>query len=189
MNTIFTIVSGPSGSGKGTVLAEVLRIDPSYCIVVSHTTRPMRTGEVHGKEYHFVSKEQFMEIANADGFLEYAKYNGNWYGTSLASLEEATSLCDGKVILEIECKGAAQLRRNFDGRVFSVFIKATPEVLRERLRRRGRDSEAQIAQRVRISYDELRRELEYDCVIDNNGTVEDSAQSLIDAIRKRKRNW
>ena len=109
MKGIPVIISGPSGSGKGTVVAELLRQDESFALSVSATTRPPRPGEVHGTHYYFISKPDFEEKIAAGDMLEYASYVGNYYGTPRSETDKR--LLEGtNVILEIEVQGALQVK-------------------------------------------------------------------------------
>ena len=142
------VVAAPSGTGKTTVCRRLVDADPALEFSVSHTTREPREGEHEGDDYHFVSGERFKVLVAEKAFLEWAEYNGNLYGTSQVSID--APLDQGHdVILEIEIKGATQVReRRADAR-FIFLLPPSMEVLAARLRGRGTDSEETIARRLR----------------------------------------
>ena len=116
------VVSGPSGSGKGTILGEILK-SPDYVYSVSATTRQPRQGEIDGRHYFFMQKTEFEERILQNGFIEYAEYNGNYYGTPVDFVN--ANLKNGKnVILEIEVQGAMQIKKTIPD---ALFIFMTPE--------------------------------------------------------------
>ncbi|MGN0582250.1 MAG: guanylate kinase [Oscillospiraceae bacterium] len=177
---ILIVVSAPSGCGKGTILAEVLK-DEKFYYSVSATTRSPRPGETDGVSYHFLGKEQFEELIRTDGMLEYAEYCGNYYGTPRDKVLEKIN--EGKnVILEIEVQGAMQIREKCPEAVF-VFI-APPSVaeLRNRLEKRGTETPEVINQRVSEAAQEISCAYRYDYVVVNN-ILEDAVNDFISVIR------
>ena len=177
---ILIVVSAPSGCGKGTILAEVMK-DEKFYYSVSATTRSPRPGETDGVNYHFLGREQFEELIKTGGMLEYAEYCGNYYGTPRDKVLEKIN--EGKnVILEIEVQGAMQIREKCPEAVF-VFI-APPSVaeLRNRLEKRGTETPEVINQRVSEAAHEISFAYRYDYVVVNN-ILEDAVNDFISVIR------
>jgi guanylate kinase len=162
------VVSGPSGSGKSSVTrAAVQRAGPQVVLSVSATTRAPRPGEQDGRDYFFVSLDAFRAERDAGKFLEWAEYNGNYYGTPAQPVYQA--LAEGKTVLvEIEVNGALLVRRHAPSALF-LFIK-TPSfrVLEQRLRGRGTDDEPAILRRLRRAREELAEAHWYDFVLIND---------------------
>ena len=169
------IVSAPSGAGKTSLVKALVDAQPQVRVSVSHTTRAMRPGEVDGVNYHFVSREDFLERLERDEFLEHAEVFGNLYGTSQRWLED--TLAEGfDLILEIDWQGAQQVRRLMP-KAKSIFIlPPTQEALRQRLNNRGQDSDEIIEKRMREAVSEMSHYVEYDYLVIND----DFAHALID---------
>jgi len=161
------IVSAPSGAGKTSLVKALLDAQPQVRVSVSHTTRGIRPGEVDGVNYHFVSREEFLERLERDEFLEHAEVFGNLYGTSQRWLEQ--TLAEGyDLILEIDWQGAQQVRRLMP-QARSIFIlPPTQEALRQRLTNRGQDSDEVIDGRMREAVSEMTHYVEYDYLIIND---------------------
>jgi guanylate kinase len=159
------VISGPSGAGK-TSVCRALREDPRVQFSVSATTRPMRTGEVDGRDYHFLTREEFERRRAAGEFLESAQYNGNLYGTLRGAVQEAVDA--GRIVmLEIEVQGTRLLRdRGVEARYVFV-VPPDLQELRHRLERRGTDSPQEIDRRLRIAEEELAAKSLYDHVVVN----------------------
>lgn len=166
IGTLF-IFSAPSGAGKTSLVTSLLACTQHIGVSVSHTTRAPRPGEVDGKNYHFVSKEEFISMAGEGAFLEHAQVFDNYYGTSQAWVE-AELEAGRDVILEIDWQGAQQVRRLIKDTV-NVFI-APPSIsaLRERLRNRKQDDEETIERRMRDARNEISHFVEYDYLIIND---------------------
>ncbi|KAK4197658.1 putative guanylate kinase [Triangularia verruculosa] len=151
------VISGPSGVGKGTLYGRLFQNHPdTFTLSVSHTTRGPRPGETDGVHYHFVTKEAFETLKQADGFIENAKFGDNYYGTSKQTIEEQKA--KGKVtVLDIEVEGVKQIQaQNYPARY--VFIAPpSEEALEQRLRGRGTESEESIQKRLK----QAKVELEY----------------------------
>ena len=177
---ILIVVSAPSGCGKGTILAEVLK-DEKFFYSVSATTRSPRPGETDGVNYHFLKKEQFEELIASGGMLEYAQYCDNYYGTPRDKVME--KLGEGKhVILEIEVQGAMQIREKCPEAVF-IFI-APPSVgeLRNRLSGRGTETAEVIEKRVSEAAHEISFAEKYDYVIVND-KLEEAIEDFRTVVR------
>lgn len=169
------IVSAPSGAGKTSLVKALLDAQPQVRVSVSHTTRPMRPGEVDGVNYHFVSREEFLERLAHGEFLEHAEVFGNLYGTSQRWLEQ--TLSEGyDLILEIDWQGAQQVRRLMPQAKSIFILPPTQEALRQRLTNRGQDSDDVIEKRMREAVSEMTHYVEYDYLVIND----DFAHALID---------
>lgn len=174
------VVSAPSGAGKSTLCTQLLRELPErLALSISSTSRAPRGTEQHGKEYFFLPKEDFVQQIDRGEFAEWALVHGNYYGTSKATLEKFWA--DRRhVLLDIDVQGAASLRDQYPERTLTVFI-APPslEVLEQRLRGRGTDSEEAIQKRMKNARDELARQGEFDLVI-----VNDAYQEAYDRLKQ-----
>ncbi|NHW02917.1 guanylate kinase [Stutzerimonas degradans] len=169
------IVSAPSGAGKTSLVKALIDAQPQVRVSVSHTTRAMRPGEVDGVNYHFVSREDFLERLERDEFLEHAEVFGNLYGTSQRWLEQ--TLAEGyDLILEIDWQGAQQVRRLMPQAKSIFILPPTQEALRQRLNNRGQDSDEIIERRMREAVSEMSHYVEYDYLVIND----DFAHALID---------
>ena len=184
--TLF-IYSGPSGVGKGTLLGPLMDPD-SLRFSVSMTTRAPRPGEADGREYFFVSREAFEETIASGGLLEYAQYNGNYYGTPRKMVEE--ELAQGRdVILEIEVQGARQVRKAFPQAVSIFILPPSYEILCERLAGRGTESPQVVENRLAQAKRELLCAGEYDYIIVNGDveTARKQLQAVLTAAKCEKR--
>ena len=163
------VISGPSGSGK-TSICRALAGDPRVFFSVSATTRPKRPGEIEGKDYWFLSEKKFLSMAEKGEFLEWALYNGRWYGTPRRPVEEA--LRAGKTaVLEIELQGATRLREDGVEGIYVFIEPPSMEVLEERLRKRGTESDEEIRKRLEIAkreWEEARKGKTYDFFVKND---------------------
>lgn len=162
-----TVITGPSGVGKGTLVKQLLERHPNIWLSVSATTRAPREGEMEGQSYFFHSREQFDRLVKSGGLLEWAEFAGNSYGTPRQPVEE--HLRHGSpVLLEIELEGARQVRRSF-ANGFQIFL-APPsfEELERRIRGRGTDAEEAIQRRLQRAELELQAKEEFDAVVMND---------------------
>lgn len=173
------VVSGPSGVGKSTVVAEALRQEPRIWLSVSATTRSPRPGEVEGEQYFFVSSEDFAALVSSGGLLEWAEYAGNRYGTPRAAVEERRR-AGQPVLLEIEVQGARQVRSSVPDAILVFLTPPTPEILTERLRNRGTEDEAAVEARLLVAQSEMAAAGEFDVVL-TNAEVRQCARALLDS--------
>ena len=177
----FFVLSGPSGSGKGTVLKEVLRKSDRIVYSVSATSRSPRAGEVNGINYYFKSRKEFETLIKADAFIEYTETYGNYYGTLKSEVEKA--IVNGKnIILEIDPVGARNVRAHYPDAVLMFLVAPDLEVLSSRLSGRGSES----AETFKIRHDAALSEMEnatlYDYVVVND-FVERAADDILAIIR------
>ena len=181
------VLSGFSGVGKNTIITQVLAQRPEIYYSVSFTTRAPREGEVDGVNYNFVTREDFQRRIDRGEFLEYAEYNGNFYGTSLAVIRQ--KLDQGTdVLLEIEVQGAAKVLEKMPEAVSLFIVPPSFEELSRRLHARGTDSEETIQKRLAIARVEAREVKNYDYIIVND-TVEGAVEeffAILTAERWRK---
>ncbi|MEB3170758.1 MAG: guanylate kinase, partial [Synechococcaceae cyanobacterium] len=161
-----TLITGPSGVGKGTLVQRLLQRHPQIWLSISATTRAPRAGEVEGEHYFFLSREGFEQQAAQGGFLEWAEFAGNLYGTPRQPVE--AQLAAGRpVLLEIELEGARQVRRSFAAG-FQIFVEPPSFAeLERRIRARGTDSEEAIGRRLERARVELAAAAEFDAVLVN----------------------
>ncbi|PSB02483.1 guanylate kinase [Merismopedia glauca] len=160
------VLTGPSGVGKGTLLKLLLERHSQLYVSISATTRSPRPGEVDGKSYYFVSRPQFAEAIGSGSLLEWAEYAGNYYGTLRHQVEE--KIAEGKwVILEIELKGARQIKQSFPSASSIFILPPSLDELEKRIKSRGQDSSEAIALRLATSRLEIAAAKEFDYQIVN----------------------
>jgi guanylate kinase len=167
MNKKLYVISGSSGVGKGTVLKGFLKRNPNFMLSISCTTRKPRDGEVDGVNYFFLSKEEFQHCIDNDKFLEWAEFAGNRYGTKKKYINQC--LADGKdIILEIDTKGALQVKKQMPDAVLIFIAPPSLEALEKRLRGRHTEDEATIQKRLHEVKEELKRAESFDKTIIND---------------------
>ncbi|HEY8083922.1 MAG TPA: guanylate kinase [Solirubrobacterales bacterium] len=159
MSKVF-VITGPSGVGKGTLIAELLRRVSGLELSISATTRQPRDGEIGGRDYHFLSAEEFDRRVKADDFLEFATYSGSRYGTLRSEVRDQLA-ADHSVVLEIEVQGARQVRAAMRESIQVFIAPPSPGILRERLRARGTDSAEAIDVRLEVAEQELAAQDEF----------------------------
>jgi guanylate kinase len=160
------VVAAPSGAGKSSLVNALLELDTRVQPSVSHTTRPPRGQEKHGREYYFVSTAEFDSMVLADAFVEWAFVHGQRYGTSKKAIEDRIAQ-GADVILEIDFQGALQIKRIFSNAVLVFILPPSWEELRSRLERRGEDSTEVIELRLANAAEEMAQAREFDFVIIN----------------------
>ncbi len=177
---LLLVISGPAGSGKGTVNAHLLARD-DFKYSVSATTRAPRPGEVDGVNYHYISKEEFLGRIERGEMLEYTEYCGNYYGTPLKEAEEV--LNSGKnLILEIEVEGARNVKAKYPDAVLVMLLPPSYAVQEQRLRGRGTESEEKILERLARAKEEIYCAKDYDYVVYNHDGKDTEAAERILAI-------
>lgn len=181
---LLLVISGPSGTGKGTICKALVEKNPSIKLSVSATTRLPRNGEVEGKNYFFKSKEEFLKMVDEGGFLEYASIYDNYYGTPKEAI--LNSLENGEdVILEIEMQGAMQVKRAFPEAVLVFILPPSLQELKSRIVGRGTETLEQIEKRMSSSLDEIRLLDKYTYFVFNN-TVDESVDRVESIIKAEK---
>ncbi|QSP95931.1 guanylate kinase [Marinobacter salinisoli] len=178
------VISAPSGAGKTSLVAAMLKADSKLGVSVSHTTRPMRSGEQDGVNYHFVERELFEAMIARGDFLEHADVFGNYYGTSQVWVRE--TLASGQdVILEIDWQGAEQVRRLMPECVSIFIVPPSPEVLRERLTGRGTDAPDVVERRLAEASEECRHALAFDYLVVND-QFDEALADLLAIVRAQR---
>lgn len=161
------IISAPSGAGKTSLVKQLRQETDKLVVSVSHTTRGMRSGEVHGSDYFFVTIDEFKAMIERQAFLEHAQVFDNFYGTAQKTVED--NLAQGlDVILEIDWQGAQQVRQMLPDSVSIFILPPSIEILKQRLQNRGQDDEETIARRMRDAVTEMSHYPEFDYLIVND---------------------
>ena len=186
MTTVF-IISAPSGSGKSTLVHRLLNELEGLTFSVSYTTRKPRSSEIDGNSYHFIDRAGFERRVAAGEFLEHADVFGNYYGTHRGVLEEAMAE-DRDLVLDIDVQGAAQLKSKLPEAVTIFVLAPSRQILEQRLRARGEDSDAVIERRLRDAAREIRNYCLYDYVVINSDLDKSAATlaAIVHAERVRR---
>ena len=183
---ILIILSGPSGSGKGTVLRELLKSNDNIKLSISATTRSPRNSEKDGKDYYFISKAEFVQLLSKNEVLEHAEYCDNYYGTPKKQVDDW--LNKGRdVLLEIEVNGAAQVKNKCPNSVSIFILPPSLKVLRERLVARETECNEVIEKRLYVAEKEIQESYNYDYVVIND-SLDECVKIINDIINKEKLN-
>jgi guanylate kinase len=161
------VIAAPSGAGKTSLVEALVESTPDIDVSVSHTTRPMRPGEQDGIHYHFTDVPTFEKMIEEGRFLEHARVFDNYYGTSMANIQDELE-AGRDVILEIDWQGAAQVRKHVPDSVGIFILPPSREALETRLRGRGQDTDEVIARRMRDAVNEMTHYAEFDYLVFND---------------------
>lgn len=174
---LLIIISGFSGTGKGTAIKKLLELYPNdYCLSISATTRNPREGEVHGREYFFKTKEDFEEMIMKQELIEYTQYVDNYYGTPKEYVEDQMD-AGHNIILEIEIDGALNVKKLYPDALLIFLLPPSIKELEKRLRERGTESDDVIADRIKRASEESKVIREYDYVVVND-TIDDCVSTI-----------
>lgn len=175
------VISGPSGSGKTTLIAELMKQHPEIIFSTSHTTRPIRGKEVNGCDYHFIPRDEFLEMVKNDEFVEWAEVYGNYYGTSYREIEHKSKKGGDTILaLDIDVQGARKIKEKYPDALFIFVVPPSLEILRQRLEARERKFDQHIRERLEIAKEELKQYSIYDYIVVNDKLEE--AFKVLDAI-------
>ena len=181
---LLIVLSGPSGVGKDTILTSLLEKAHNVRLSVSATTRSPRSGEVDGDDYFFLTEKEFKELAANGGMLEYAQYNGNYYGTPKKAVEDFRALGQD-VILEIEVNGAMQIKQQAEDALFIFIMPPSRQELMRRLVDRKTEDEETINARLKVAEHEMSRAGSYDYVVVNDN-IDQAVEDILSIIKAAK---
>ena len=177
------VISGPSGTGKGTVISKLLKLRPELAFSISATTRNARPGETHGIEYLFIPKHEFKDMINNNEFLEYAEYVGEFYGTPASPIKKC--LESGiTVILDIEVQGAKQVIKKMPEAITIFIVAPDMKELEKRLRGRGTDPEEKLLARLERARLEIEEKIHYNHVVINDNALR-AAKEILEIIDRK----
>ena len=184
---LYIVVSAPSGTGKTSILREMMKMCPNMFFSISYTTRPPRPGEKDGKDYYFISEETFRERIAQGEFAEWEENYGALYGTSVRTMKEFLEK-GFDLILDIESRGAKALKKNYPDGVFVFILPPSIDELKKRLNRRGGESEQIIEKRTKKALDEIKEMIWYDYIIINDriDASVDTLKSIYVAEKSRR---
>ncbi|TQI65686.1 guanylate kinase [Clostridium sp. KNHs216] len=181
---LLIVFSGPSGAGKDTILKKLLEKNPNVRLSVSATTRQPREGEVHGRDYYFVDRDEFIRMTQQDEMIESAEYCENFYGTPRKPIDNWLANGD-VVILEIEVQGGSQIKNKCPDSVSIFILPPSLAALEQRLKDRGTESEEAIQKRLAVARNEILEAVHYDYVVIND-TVDHAVDEIIHIICAEK---
>ena len=173
---LLIVVSGASGTGKGTVCKKILNDLPAVAYSISATTREPRPGETDGKEYYFLGRDEFKNWIADGKFLEYAQVYGNFYGTPLNKIEERLNRGED-ILLEIDVQGALNVKKKCPEGIFIFLLPPSLDELKRRIEGRGTETPASLERRLKNAVAEIKIGLEYDYVVVND-TIENAAEKI-----------
>lgn len=178
------IISAPSGAGKTSLVRALLQSNLNLSLSISHTTRPPRSGEINGRDYHFVSLETFRQMLRNGEFVESAEVYGNLYGTSQKWINGA--IASGQdILLEIDCQGAIQIRQIFPESISIFILPPSADALAARLKTRAQDDPGIIQKRLAAAREEVSHIIEFDYAIIND-KLEEALNDLISVVRAER---
>jgi guanylate kinase len=178
------VISAPSGTGKSSLLKELCRLDNRIKISISHTTRNIRSGEIDGEDYYFITKDKFDQMVKNKEFLEYANVYGNYYGTDINTINKFMANGDD-IILEIDWQGAEQTKSIFNSAILIYIMPPSLEELERRLRSRNTDSEETIAKRLSLAKEDMSHAHKFNHIIIND-KFEDALKELYSIIMESR---
>ena len=176
MRGLLIVISGASGTGKGTVCKKILNDLPAVAYSISATTREPRPGETDGKEYYFLGRDEFKNWIADGKFLEYAQVYGNFYGTPLNKIEERLNRGED-ILLEIDVQGALNVKKKCPEGLFIFLLPPSLDELKRRIEGRGTETPASLERRLKNAVAEIKIGLEYDYVVVND-TIENAAEKI-----------
>ena len=175
------VISGPSGSGKSTLIGKLMKKHPEIIFSTSHTTRPNRMKEVNGRDYHFISQQEFLDMVENDEFVEWADVYGNYYGTSYREIESKSKIGGDTILaLDIDVQGARKIKEKYHDALFIFVVPPSLEILRQRLEAREKKFDQHIRKRLEIAKEELKQYNIYDYIVVNDKLEE--AFKVLNAI-------
>jgi guanylate kinase len=185
MSGLLIVVSAPSGAGKTTICREVLKIIPELRFSISCTTREPRRGEIDGRDYRFISREEFEERISAGDFIEWAENHGHLYGTLKKDVEALVEEgCD--VLFDVDPRGAKELKSQYNNAVFVFILPPSIDILKERLKKRGSEKDAVMKARFERAFKEVKEVVWYDYAIFND--IIDESVDVLKSIYKAEKN-
>lgn len=183
---MLVVLSGPSGSGKDTILNKLMKLEPKVASTVSATTRKPRSNEIDGESYHFLTTAEFEQKIAEDAFVEYVRYGDNYYGTLKSEVDAL--LRKGLVtVLVIEVRGAAEIIKKYPEAVSIFLVAPSHAVLESRLRGRAEENEEEIKKRLTIAYTEMERCRDYKYLVIND-ILEDAVRHIYEIIQKEQQS-